>query len=209
MCIRFGWSRVVVLSSALFTLALAVACAARRVPDARFDDLDRSSLVRGRACDRGDQDTTHYLHLPLYRACAVTVTARRVANDLKPEFLPTGRDRNCFVALVEVAVDTLGRPEPRTARLVRATEPGYAAAVLAIVPGLRFEPARLGDRRVRQIYELREVLLVRRGRGLEATATPRQATSGTRGMQRGTIGSAPSEIPTGADLPTLSSLAAC
>ncbi len=209
MCIRSGWSRVLVLSSALLALSVASGCAARRAPDARFDDLDRSSLVRGHACDRTDQDTTHYLHLPLYRACAVTVSARRVASDLKPEYLPTGRDRSCFIALVEVAVDTLGRPEPRTARLVRATEPGYAAAVLAIVPGLRFEPARLGDRRVRQIYELREVLLVRRGRGLEAMAGARQATSGTRGMQRGSIGSAPSEIPTGADLPTLSSLGAC
>ena len=164
-------------------------------------------MVRGRACDRSDQDTTHYLHLPLYRSCAVTVTARRTASDVKPEYWPTGRDRNCFAALVEVALDTLGRPEPRTARLVRASDPGYAAAVMAIVPSLRFEPARMGGRPVRQIYELREVLLIRRGGGVAGGGGQRQQVSGTRGTRgTGTTSGSMSEAPTGAELPTLQSL---
>ena len=162
-------------------------------------------MVRGHACDRADQDTTHYLHAPLYRACAVTVAARRVASDMRPEFWPTGRDRNCFTALVEVAVDTLGRPEVRSTRLVRASDPGYGAAVIAIVPGLRFVPARLGDRPVRQIFELREVLLVRRGRGLEGAGGQRQQVSGTRGT-RPTAPASMSEAPSGTELPTLQSL---
>jgi hypothetical protein len=53
-------------------------------------------------------------------------------------------------------------------RLVRASDPGCGAEVLALVPGLRFQPARLGDHRVRQIYQLREVLRVQRGRSLES-----------------------------------------
>jgi hypothetical protein len=138
------------------------------------------------------------------------VAARRVANDVRPEFWPTARERSCFLAVVELAVDTLGRPEPRTARLVRASDPGYAAAVLAIVPALRFEPARLGDRRVRQVYELREVLLIRRGRGLDAGGQ-RQQVSGTRGTRPS--GPSPSgsmsEAPSGADLPTLGSVGTC
>lgn len=208
MCARIRWSRVVVLSSAVLPLVLVQGCATSGAPVARFDDLDRTSLVRGHACDRSDQDTTHYLHLPLYRACAVSVAARRISTDLKPEFTPAGRDRNCFVALVEVAVDTLGRPEPRTTRVIRASDPAYGAAVVAIVPGLRFEPALLGNRRVRQVYELRELLQVRRGRGLEAVGTPRQAMSGSRGMQFGAQGASsgpPSEAPNGVELPSLKS----
>jgi hypothetical protein len=209
MCVRLRSSRVVVLSSAVLAMLFAAACAARRAPAARFDDLDRSSLVRGHACDRSDQDTTHYLHVPLYRACAVTVAARRVANDMRPEYWPTGRDRSCFTALVEVVVDTLGRPELRSTRLVRVSDPGYAAAVLAIVPGMRFVPARLGERPVRQIFELREVLLIRRGRGLEGSGGQRVQTSGTRtprGVSSTQSASMPSEAPTGAELPSLQSL---
>jgi len=110
-----------------------------------------------------------------------------------------------------VAVDTLGRPEPRTARLVRASDPMYAAAVLAIVPALRFEPARLGDRRVRQVYELREVLLIRRGRGLDVPGGQRQQVSGTRATRPAatTPPGSMSEVPSGADLPTLNSVGAC
>lgn len=210
MCVRLRSSRVVVLSSTALTMLFAAACAAHRAPEPRLDDLDHASMVRGHACDRADQDTTHYLHAPLYRTCAVTVAARRVANDVRPEFWPTGRDRNCFAALVEFAVDTLGRPEPRTSRLVRASDPGYAAAVLAIVPALRFEPAWLGGRRVRQIYELREVLLIRRGTGVGGGGGQRQQVSGTRATRP--VSMAPpasmSEAPSGADLPTLQTLGA-
>jgi hypothetical protein len=200
---RIRWSRAVVLS-ALVTMGFSVACASRRAAAARYDDLDRAALVRGRPCDRSDQDTTRYLHLPLYRACAVTVAARRIASDMRPEFSPTSRDRSCFSAVIEFAVDTLGRPEVRTARLIRANDPGYGAAALAIVSGLRFVPARLGDRPVRQLYELREVLLVRRGEGLERQARAPVASSGTRGMRLGSSGS--SGAPSGTELPAPSAL---
>ena len=210
MCVRIRSSRVALLSSTLLTLAFAAGCAARRAPSSRIDDLDRTSMVRGHhQCDRSDQDTTHYLHLPLYRACAVTVAAQRVANDLRPDFYPGGRDRSCFTAFIEVAVDTLGRPEMRSVRLVRASDPGFGAAILAVVPGLRFEPARLGDRRVRQIFEMHEQLLVRRGRGLEASAGARQAIGGARGSGRVSIGGSSSEAPTGIELPTVNRVGAC
>ena len=209
MCARIRWSRVALLSSTLLTLTFAAACGARRAPSSRLDDLDHASMVRGHACDRSDQDTTHYLHLPLYRACAVTVAARRVASDLQPDFYAGGRDRSCFTAFIEVAVDTLGRPEMRSVRLVRASDPGFGAALLATVPGLRFEPAWMGDRRVRQIYELHEQLLVRRGRGLEGSAGARQGAGGGRGTARASFGGSSSGVPTGAELPTLDRVGAC
>lgn len=198
MCVRIGWSSVVVPSSTLLVLSLVTACGAGRVPSARYDDLDRSSLVRGAACDRSDQDTTHYLHSPLYRPCAVTMVARRIANDMRPEYAPPARDQSCFFAIVELAVDTLGHPEVRTTRLVRANDPGFGAEVLAIVPALRFEPARLGDRRVRQVYQLREVLRVPRMLRLESGG-PRQRGASTRAPAATTPAS---EAPSGADLPS-------
>ena len=145
MRVRIRWSNLGVLSSTSLVILLGTACGAGRGLAARYDDLDRTSLVRGAACDRSDQDTTHYLHLPLYRACAVTITARRIANDMRPDFWATGRDQTCVSALVELAVDTLGRPELHTTRLVRASDPRFGAEVMALVPGLRFEPARLGE----------------------------------------------------------------
>ena len=194
MCVGIRWSNVVVQSSILLTVLCGAACGAGGGLAARYDDLDRSSLVRGAACDRSDQDTTHYLHPPLYRACAVTLAAQRIANDMRPEFSQVGRSQSCYFALVELAVDTLGRPELRTARLVRANDPGFAAEVLALVPGLRFQPARLGGRRVRQLYQLREVLRVQRGRGFESGARQR----GTRAVTSAPFsGSTPaSEAPT-------------
>ena len=205
MCVRVHWPRVVLLSSTLLATSLGAACGAGRGAAMRYDDLDRSSLVRGAACDRSDQDTTHYLHPPLYRACAVTIAARRIANDMRPDFWSRPIDNICLSALVEVAVDTLGRPELHTTRLVRASDPRFGAEVLAIVPGLRFQPARLGDRRVRQIYELREVFRVQRGRGLE-----RARTSGTRTLpSTATLPvppTSPSEVPVGADVPSLQGL---
>ena len=104
MSVRIRWSRVALLSSTLLAMSFAAACGARHPAATAYDDLDRTSMVRGRACDRSDQDTSRYLHLPLYRTCAVSAAARRVASDVRPEFWPTARDRNCFVAVVEVIV---------------------------------------------------------------------------------------------------------
>ncbi|MFL5620671.1 MAG: energy transducer TonB [Gemmatimonadaceae bacterium] len=210
MCLRIRWSSVVVRSPTLLVMLLGAACGVGRGLSARYDDLDRTSLVRGAACDRSDQDTTHYLHLPLYRACAVTIAARRLANDLRPEFVPQGRDQNCFSAVIVLAVDTLGRPDLRTTRLVRASDPAFGAEVLAIVAGLRFQPAQLGGRRVRQLYELREVLRVQRGRWMDGTGTGGQRQRGSSTRTASTTSPAPSmsvsEAPSGADLPSLQNL---
>jgi hypothetical protein len=177
-------SSLVVGSLALLVIALVDGCGAKHPPADGGDALAARTGARlGRsACDHEDQDTSHYLHTPLYRACAVSVKARAIANDVRPEFRATGRDRSCYSAVVQVAVDTLGLPEGRTARVVRSTDPGFAAAVLAIVPALRFEPARLGERRVRQLFELREVMVIRQGRSVFG--------GGPRRWPRGSAGSA-------------------
>jgi hypothetical protein len=206
MRVGFRSWQVVLVASALSAILLLDGCGAKH-PLANTEEAlaARTGTPLARACDHGDQDTSHYLHTPLYRACAVSVKARPIANDVRPEFRATGRDRACFSAVIQVAVDTVGFPESRTARVVRATDPGFAAAVLAIVPALRFEPARLGGRRVRQIFELREVMVIRQGRSVFGGG-PRPVASGTRGIGGGGgggggVGTPPGSSP-GSQLPT-------
>jgi len=53
--------------------------------------------------------------------------------------------------VAEFVVDTLGRVEPGTLRVVRSDHELFAAAVRAVLPALRFLPAEAGGRRVRQL----------------------------------------------------------
>ena len=195
---------VILMASGLSAVVLLDGCGAKHP---RADDGDRLAATTGmpmaRACDHSDQDTSHYLHTPLYRACAVSVRARPIANDVRPDFRPTGRDRSCFSAVIQVAVDTVGFPEGRTARVIRATDPGFAAAVIAVIPAMRFEPARLGERRVRQLFELREVMVIRQGRSVVGSGTgPRPVVAGTRGFGGGMGGGGITNTPPGSQLPT-------
>jgi hypothetical protein len=206
--------QVVLVASALSAIALLDGCSAKHP---RADERDRLAATTGtplaRACDHGDQDTSHYLHTPLFRACAVSVKARPIANDVRPDFRPSGRDRSCFAAVIQVAVDTAGFPESRTARVVRATDPGFAAAVLAIVPAMRFEPARLGERPVRQLYDLREVMVIRQGRTTFSSG-PRPSMAGARvfgggGGGGGGIPNTPPGSSPGSQLPMPASAPMC
>jgi hypothetical protein len=206
-----GWP-VVLLASVLPGIVLLDACGAKHP---RADDggpVASTGTLLARACDHADQDTSHYLHTPLYRACAVSVKALAIANDVRPEYRPSGRDRSCFSAIIQVAVDTAGLPESRTARVVRASDPGFAAAVLAIVPAMRFEPARLGEHRVRQLFELREVMVIRQGRAYFGSGM-RPAGAGARGFGggggAGRTSSTPPGASSGSQLPSSASVPMC
>jgi protein TonB len=55
--------------------------------------------------------------------------------------------------LVRFVVDTLGRVEQGTVHVVQTTHPAFALAVQAVLPQMRFAPARVGERKVRQLVE--------------------------------------------------------
>ena len=57
------------------------------------------------------------------------------------------------MARLSFVVDTLGRVEIETARIVESTHPAFAVAVQATLSRLRFSPARVGGRPVRQLVE--------------------------------------------------------
>ena len=56
-------------------------------------------------------------------------------------------------AAMRFVVDTGGRVDLTSIRVLDATHPEFAAAVKQSMPGMKFTPARLGDRPVRQLAE--------------------------------------------------------
>ena len=56
-------------------------------------------------------------------------------------------------AAMRFVVDTFGRVEVGSVRVLDATHPEFAASVRAAMPGMKFSPARMGDRPVRQLAE--------------------------------------------------------
>ena len=66
---------------------------------------------------------------------------------------------------VEFVVDTLGRPEPASFRVVETSNPLFADAVREALPGMRFRPAELHGRRVRQRVQQPSGFPRHRGRG--------------------------------------------
>jgi len=57
------------------------------------------------------------------------------------------------MARFRFVVDTLGRVELETVQVVESTHPAFALAVRVILPRMRFAPARVGGRPVRQLVE--------------------------------------------------------
>jgi TonB family protein len=56
--------------------------------------------------------------------------------------------------LAQFVVDTLGRPELATLKILRQTDLAFANAVRDAIPDMRFFPASIGDRPVRQLVQM-------------------------------------------------------
>ena len=56
-------------------------------------------------------------------------------------------------ARAEFVVDTSGRVEPGSIRVLRTSHPLFAQAVERVLPLARFVPAEAGSRRVRQLVQ--------------------------------------------------------
>lgn len=56
-------------------------------------------------------------------------------------------------AYVQFVVDTTGRPDTSSFRVINTTHAGFAQAVRAALPGMRFSPAIMHSRKVRQLVE--------------------------------------------------------
>ncbi len=57
-------------------------------------------------------------------------------------------------ATLEFDIDTAGRADPASIRLLSATDPRFAVAVWKVLPRMKFEPARVSGRKVRERVQL-------------------------------------------------------
>lgn len=96
---------------------------------------------------------------PIHQACHVDREARARQPMPRIDWTPAASDVRhgaCFRAEFRFVVDTLGRPELGTITLVSQNNPGFADAVRASIAELRYTPARLGPRPVRQVVVHKE-----------------------------------------------------
>ena len=103
------------------------------------------------ACTIPARDSELVGFRPLYRDCAVDQVARFVATDVHPNFRPDSRAPTCYSADLEFVVDSLGKPEVGTARIVRTNYESFGRAVLETLQGWKYEPAIRDGKTVRQI----------------------------------------------------------
>lgn len=95
---------------------------------------------------------------PVYQACHVERVAREMGVPPDIEWSPgAGEVRNgaCFRAEYKFVVDTLGLPDLSTVQVVSSSNAGFSQAVSEVIPELRYTPARLAGRPVRQVVTYR------------------------------------------------------
>ena len=92
----------------------------------------------------------HEVQLPVFQETAVT----NVAGTRGPEY-PEELRRNRVTGrvLFEFWVDSRGRPEVSTFRVIRSSHRKFSDAVVRAVQTMRFNPATIGGCGVRQLVE--------------------------------------------------------
>lgn len=111
---------------------------------------------RRSSCPLQARDSVYLPGGPVYRDCAVD----RKAQPIRPpriDFQPTP-GQLCYEADFELVVDSNGKPEPGTTRLVRTNSREYSDAVSRLLPTLEFRPAIRDGTAVRQIVVYKQVL---------------------------------------------------
>jgi hypothetical protein len=107
---------------------------------------------RGASCPLTQSDSAYLARGPVYRECAVDIKARKIPDRSRVDFTPPRAGAtSCYAVEVELVVDSLGKPETETARVVRSTDRTFADAVMQTVRDWRYEAAMLDHRPVRQI----------------------------------------------------------
>ena len=111
-------------------------------------------------CDLSGSDSVFALFGPVYRDCAVDRTAHLLNTQIHPDYRPTNPRPMCYSADLEFVVDSTGRPEVPTVRVVRSNDQGFAESVLAMVRAWKYDPALRDGRPVRQIVTSHQVMAV-------------------------------------------------
>jgi hypothetical protein len=135
-----------------------------------------------RRCTGEPPDSSALQAGPVYRDCEVDRPARLRTADLPVDFTPPAGNpggARCYRAELQFVVDTTGRPEPLTVRSGRSNDRNLEDALRGHLDQLRYEPARLANRRVRQvvIYSRAVAPIVRVSPDEERTGLPQVRSS--------------------------------
>ena len=90
----------------------------------------------------------------VYRDCEVDRVAKPRGDIPRPQWTPTSTPTSvpmCYRAEFEFVVDTLGVPEAATIRRLSSSDASFELAVREQIDRMRYEPAQLDGRRVRQL----------------------------------------------------------
>lgn len=117
---------------------------------------------------------------PLFRDCDVDVRAvpqdTRV-NSMASRAVPL--QSGCIFAEVELVVDTEGRPEPASIRIVRTNDPALASDVQGAARSWRYSPAMKDGQPVRQLVRSMRAIAVSTTR-VTAGTVPSSASMSNR-----------------------------
>lgn len=129
--------------------SLALACAS-----------SGNKVVQQASCGLSARDSVFAGPRPVFRECAVQRVAQLASNESHPNFRPSSPRNTCFFADLEFVVDSAGRPETATARVLRANDDKFGEAIVATLPEWKFDPALREGKPVRQIVDFHKTMAV-------------------------------------------------
>lgn len=112
------------------------------------------------ALEQGEVAQREFLldtHVPerAYTAFEVMRQVRPSPHNRPPRYPETMRNGNIQgEVLVQFVVDTTGKPEMSTLKVLRSSHPDFLMAVKSVLPSYEFEPAILMNRKVPQIVQM-------------------------------------------------------
>jgi len=139
-----------------------------------------NKIASREACVIPSRDSGFVGFRPVYMDCAVDRPARFISTDVHPNFRPASNAPTCYFADLEFVVDSLGKPEVGTARVLRSNYESFGSAVLETLQAWKYEPAMRDGKTVRQIVTSHQTAATM----VVVTKGPAPPPAGSRPSQR-------------------------
>jgi len=108
----------------------------------------------GKPEEKAEEIVPNAIYDTVATAVDVDSTVTRFADSAAPAYPPKLLDLKVEGgAYVQFVVDTTGLPDTSSFRVISTTHPEFAESVREALPGMRFHPAILRSRKVRQLVE--------------------------------------------------------
>jgi protein TonB len=125
----------------MITIGVASGVPAQRARLAKDSTVDLTRKVKGQP--------GHYF------AFQVDKQVQLMPNNTAPMYPQLLRSANVEGAVVgQFVVDTMGRADTTTFTVVKTTHELFTLSVKAALPGMRFSPAEIGGRKVKQLVQM-------------------------------------------------------